>query len=48
MPLRVENYESTNQAPRGRHLKYQVSGICFALLGLVAFSVGSCVAAWRF
>ena len=40
--------ESTNQAPRGRHLKYQISGICFALLGLAAFAVGSCVAAWRF
>jgi hypothetical protein len=40
--------ESTDQAPRGRHVKYQASGILFALLGLAAFAAGSCVAAWRF
>jgi len=40
--------ESTDQAPRGGHVKFQISGIFFALLGLAAFAVGSYVAAWRF
>jgi hypothetical protein len=40
--------ESIEQIPSGRHVKYQVSGVVFALLSLAAFAVGSCVAAWRF
>jgi hypothetical protein len=40
--------ESTGQAPRGRHVKFQISGIICAVLSLAAFAVGSCVAAWRF
>jgi hypothetical protein len=40
--------ESIGNLKRGRHVKYQIAGIVFALLGLAAFAVGSCVAAWRF
>jgi hypothetical protein len=40
--------ESMGWSPQRQHVKHQVAGIIFALLSLVAFSVGSCVAAWRF
>jgi hypothetical protein len=40
--------ESIGNVKGGGHVKFQVVGIAFALLGLAAFSVGSCVAAWRF
>jgi hypothetical protein len=40
--------ESMDWSPQRQHVKHQVAGIIFALLSLVAFSVGSCVAAWRF
>lgn len=40
--------ESMGWSPQRQHVKHQVAGIIFALLSLGAFSVGSCVAAWRF
>ena len=40
--------ESIGNLKSGRHAKYQIAGIIFALLGLAAFAVGSCIAAGRF
>ena len=40
--------ESIGNLKSGRHAKYQIAGIIFALLGLAAFAIGSCIAAGRF